>query len=54
MSTVCTFIRLTGMRRRAGGSTLVSLRWATGLLWRSHKTTRNSKNRNSAIRRHEI
>jgi len=53
MSTVCSFIRLTGMQRRAGGSTLGSLRWATGLLWRSHKTIRNSKNRNSAIRRHE-
>lgn len=37
MNTVRTFIRLAGMRRRAGGSTLVSLRWATGLLWRSQR-----------------
>jgi len=46
MNTVRTFIRLTGMQRGADGSTLVSLRGATGLLWRSHNMTRNSKNRN--------
>ena len=45
MSTVRTFIRLAGMRRRAGGSALVSLRWASGLLWRNHQTTRRNKRR---------
>lgn len=33
-------LRLTAMRRRAGGSLPTSLRWATGLLWRDHQVTR--------------
>lgn len=30
------FIRLVGMRRRAGASLPASLAWAAGLLWRAH------------------
>lgn len=38
MSTIRTFIRLTGMRRKEG--LLRSARWAAGLLWRGQKTSR--------------
>jgi len=36
MNTFTSFIRLTGMRRRAGASLITSARWAAGLLWRAH------------------
>lgn len=34
MSTIRTFIRLTGMRRKEG--LVLSARWAAGLIWNSH------------------
>lgn len=36
-------LRLTAMRRRAGGSLPTSLRWAAGLLWRDHQTNRRRR-----------
>lgn len=40
---ITTFFRLSGMRRSAGATTLQSTRWAAGLLWRNHQTTRRRR-----------
>lgn len=42
MKNIATFARLAGMRRSAGGSLLVSLQWAAGLLWRNHLAGRRA------------
>lgn len=43
MKQLALLLRLTAMRRRAGASLPLSLRWATGLLWRNHLTARRRR-----------
>lgn len=38
MSTVRIFLRLAAMRRKEG--VVLSARWAAGLMWRSHRSSR--------------
>jgi len=45
MNSALLFFRLTGMRRRAGGSRTTSLRWAAGLLWRGLQSSTPRKQR---------
>ena len=53
MSTVATLLRLARMRRTAGAGHLEALTWASGLLWRNHRTTqrRRSVERHSEVER---
>lgn len=45
MSKLSTLFRLSAMRHRAGANWIVSVAWATGLLWRNHQTNQRNKGR---------